>query len=166
MKAKTDTAQVSFYHFTLQPFALGLSRLIKKIYSTGQNLLVVCKTEAEIHELDRTLWTFASKEFIPHGTTNEADAELQPVLLTTDPNGNKNASKILLSTCTEPIDPLLLPSSNFPANTKNHQIYAFYGIAEEIKHMTDLYQSYNSRDDISATFWKQDQNGKWSKPSA
>jgi len=153
MKDKID---ISFYHFTVTPLVVGLPKLIKKIYYTKQNLFIVCKTEAEMRELDRVLWTFASREFIPHGIATEANAELQPVLLSTDPNMNKNSAKIFLSSC-EKIENL---NSDF-----DKQLYAFYGNADEVKHMTDLHSEYKTRDNITALFWRQERDGKWSKVS-
>ena len=94
-----DKIEISFYHFTTTPLVVGLPKLIKKIYYAKKNLLVVCKTEEEMNELNRVLWTFASKEFIPHGVASEADAELQPVLFSTEVSRNRNDAEILLSTC-------------------------------------------------------------------
>lgn len=147
-----DKLDISFYHFTITPLVIGLPRLIKKIYSTKQNLFVLCKTEEEMIELNKVLWTFSSKEFIPHGTINEADPELQPVLLSTDPGHNRNASTILLSTIGETTAP-------DPSFAKH--LYSFYGNQDEVKPMADLYQTYKKRDDITAVFWRQDQAGKW-----
>jgi DNA polymerase-3 subunit chi len=147
-----DKLDISFYHFTITPLVIGLPRLIKKIYSTKQNLFVLCKTEEEMIELNKVLWTFSSKEFIPHGTINEADPELQPVLLSTDPSHNRNASTILLSTTGE-------TTALDPSFSKH--LYSFYGNQDEVKPMADLYQTYRKRDDIAALFWRQDQAGKW-----
>ncbi|NRA73296.1 MAG: DNA polymerase III subunit chi [Rickettsiales bacterium] len=153
MKSKTS---ISFYHFTITPLVLGLSKLIKKIYDTKNNLLVLCRDEFEMRELDKTLWTFASREFIPHGTSNEADAELQPVLFSTNMQSNKNNAEILLSCCDK--------VENLDFSFKKY-LYASYGNTDEVQHMIDSYKSYKDNQDVETIFWRQERSGGWSKAS-
>ena len=148
-----NKVSVSFYHFTITPLVLGLSKLIKKIYDAKKNLLVLCKNEIEMNELDKTLWTFSSREFIPHGTINEANPELQPVLFATSLHDNKNNAEILLSTHdkAESLD------SNF-----QKYLYGFYGNATEVQDMLNCYENYKIRQDVEVIFWQQNKSGKWS----
>jgi DNA polymerase-3 subunit chi len=152
-----DKIELSFYHFTSSPLAVGLPRLIKKIYESKQNLLVVCKTQSEMNELDRVLWSFSPKEFIPHGIAGQEDAELQPVLFAMNQSANQNSAEILLSSNGEVVD----LNSSF-----KKYLYAFYGNSQEVKHMLDLYNEYKTRENINAIFWRQDQIGKWTKMDA
>jgi DNA polymerase IIIc chi subunit len=167
-----DKLEVSFYHFTVTPLIVGLPRLIKKIYSTKQNLLVVSKTEESMNELNRVLWTFSPKEFIPHGTIHEENVNLQPVLLSTDARNNGNASEIVLEL--DATSHSVIPAEAWIQYNKNDgmvngdsvrfkkYLYAFYGNQDEVTHMVDSYQKCKNRDDITAVFWKQDHDGKWS----
>ena len=149
-----DKIEISFYHFTTTPLVVGLPKLIKKIYYAKKNLLVLCKTEEEMNELNRVLWTFASKEFIPHGIASEAYAELQPVLFSTEASRNRNDAEILLSTC-DKLEELNLKFKKY--------LYAFYGNPDEVKHMMDLYSECKAREDVEAVLWRQERSGKWSK---
>ena len=151
-----DRIEVSFYHFTVTPIIVGIPKLIKKIYYAKKNLLVICKTNEEMKDLNKTLWTFDSREFIPHGLAIEANSELQPVLLSTDVNSNKNNAEILLSLC--------LKEEDLNLKFKKY-LYAFYGNLDEVKNMIDLYSEYKTRSDIITIFCRQERSGKWSNGS-
>ena len=150
----SSATEISFYHFTITPLVLGMSKLIKKIYYTKRNLLVLCKDEEEMNELDRTLWTFASREFIPHSKVNEPTPELQPVLLGNSLQDNKNKSEVLLSSQNN--------IENLDSVDFKKRLYAFYGTKNEVQPMMDFYQEYKTYKNITMIFWKQDMNGKWS----
>ncbi len=56
-------------------------RLVDKIYGQGRRVYIHAGSDAEVHHLDRLLWTFREQSFIPHGRLGDADLELTPVLL-------------------------------------------------------------------------------------
>lgn len=149
------TIDATFYHFTHTPLVVGVPKLIKKIYEAGQNLLVICNTMDEMKLLDRSLWTFSQKDFIPHAMSDEdhLSPSSNPVLLALSDSENKNNAKVALN----------LSCSDLGDGFAKH-IYAFYGNQDELGPILEKYQRYKSLDDIaSLTFWRQDINGKWSK---
>jgi len=61
-----------------------LPMLIEKILRSGKRIGVLCDSEDSMNFLDKSLWTFSSDTFLPHGTKNDPEPEIQPVFLTTD----------------------------------------------------------------------------------
>jgi DNA polymerase IIIc chi subunit len=62
-------------------FLKHVSRIIETIFKTKNRLLV---WTSSVNELDKTLWTFKSKEFIPHGTNIDRFKEIQPILISNE----------------------------------------------------------------------------------
>lgn len=150
-----NTIDVTFYHFTYTPLITGVPKLIKKIYEAGQKLLVICNTEDEMKLLDKALWTFSQRDFIPHAMSydDHLDPSSNPVLLALSDSDNKNNADVALN----------LSCSNVSDDFAKH-IYAFYGNQDELGPILEKYQSYKSLNNVaSLTFWRQDLNGKWSK---
>ena len=82
--------EIGFYHLTRTGPDAALPQLLGRTLAAGQ-WAVVRSTRAErIVALDAMLWD--SKDFLPHGTQADGDAEIQPIWLTTGdgaPNGGK-----------------------------------------------------------------------------
>ena len=82
--------EIGFYHLTRTGPDAALPQLLGRTLAAGQ-WAVVRSTRAErIVALDAMLWD--SKDFLPHGTQADGDAEIQPIWLTTAdevPNGGK-----------------------------------------------------------------------------
>ena len=77
--------QVDFY--VLGPAADGdrralACRIAEKAWGQGHRVLVHCASAEEARQLDRLLWTFRDQSFVPHALLGEADAALNPVLVT------------------------------------------------------------------------------------
>src|SRR5581483_7676042 len=64
--------------------------LLERSVERSWRVIVQASSEERIEALDSHLWTFRDDSFLPHGTTAEPEAAVQPVLLTTrddNPNG-------------------------------------------------------------------------------
>lgn len=150
-----NTLEAIFYHFTFTPLIKGVPGLIKKVYESGHKLLIVCRTPNEMNQLDRALWTFAQKDFLPHCMAHEKHLNPQatPILLSLTPNDNKNEAEVVLS--------LFLANIELPF--KKH-LYAFCSTNQELQDVFELYNQYKTRTGItSLTFWQQEAGGKWNK---
>ena len=149
------TIDATFYHFTYTSLIVGVPKLIKKIYESGQKLLVICNTTDEMKLLDKALWTFSQRDFIPHAMVDDDHLKppSNPVLLALNANDNKNNAEVALN----------LSSSDLGGDFAKH-IYAFYGNQDELGPILEKYQRYKSLDGVSSlTFWRQELNGKWAK---
>jgi DNA polymerase IIIc chi subunit len=141
--------EVAFYNFTVTPILVGVPRLIKKIYESGHKLLVICSSEDEMIGLDKALWTFSQKDFIPHCLSSEDSylPHINPVLLSLDEQ-NKNNADVVLN----------LSGVSMTGNFKKY-LYAFYGNMEENSSMFAQYNAYKTG--ARAALWKQAPDGKW-----
>jgi DNA polymerase-3 subunit chi len=83
-------ADVAFYHLTRTDLAKALPPLLSRTLTAGQRAVVRCGSEAGLAALDKALWDCNDIDWLPHGTSADGDADLQPIWLTTDdtaPNG-------------------------------------------------------------------------------
>lgn len=76
--------EVHFYHLTRSDPERALPQLLGRTLAIGQRALVLCGSEQRVLALDDALWQCTEPDWLPHGTAADADAELQPVLLTTE----------------------------------------------------------------------------------
>jgi DNA polymerase-3 subunit chi len=56
-------------------------RLAEKAYGQGRRVYLHTDSEAEAQYLDRLLWTFHDRSFVPHGLAGRSDPEQTPVLI-------------------------------------------------------------------------------------
>ena len=72
--------QVSFYNI-LEDSLKTTARLVEKIYNAELSLLIFSHNSELIQSLNKIMWTFASKSFVPHGTLTDPMPEAHPILL-------------------------------------------------------------------------------------
>ncbi|MSP30090.1 MAG: DNA polymerase III subunit chi [Acetobacteraceae bacterium] len=80
--------EIGFYHLTRTGPDAALPQLLHRTLAAGQRAVVRSVREDRIAQLDAALWE--SKDFLPHGTPADGDADIQPIWLTIDddvPNG-------------------------------------------------------------------------------
>lgn len=88
--------EFSFYQVTVD-FQRALCQVIDKCYQTGMHSLVHT-AHADLHqELDKKLWGYGRKTFIPHGSSEDERHGLFPVLLSPDATNANNAEILLLT---------------------------------------------------------------------
>lgn len=141
---------ISFYEVVVQPFEKTVSNLLKKCYDTEHNTFVKCKDEDQMMLMDKTIWTFSQKFFIPHATIQDPELHRQPVLLSTNED-IKNKAKILmlLSTDFSDIDSFERVVVVFDENNNKDREFC-----------RDLYKQYKSNNH-NLTYYKQDKKGIW-----
>lgn len=74
-------SEIGFYHLTRTSFGAALPALLGRTLALGEKALVVCCDEAQLQELDDALWK--NDDWLPHGTKDFQNPELQPIYLTT-----------------------------------------------------------------------------------
>ncbi|MFX5578913.1 DNA polymerase III subunit chi, partial [Acinetobacter baumannii] len=75
-----------------QPLDKVLPTLLEKSVERGWKVVVEAASPARVDALDSLLWTYSDESFLAHGTDREADAALQPILITTRPDRANGAS--------------------------------------------------------------------------
>ena len=96
---------IAFYQCII-PIEKVLVRLLEKAYANQQRTMVVCESEEQKGYLNTFLWTYSTKEFLPHGTAEDISEthRIQPIWLTTGLD-HPNQSTLLISMA-QRIDPI------------------------------------------------------------
>jgi len=71
------------FHFNAPDKLLYGCRLVRKIYRTGQRVLVCADDRSMLTAFDQALWAFSATDFIPHVMTGDPLEAETPVLLGT-----------------------------------------------------------------------------------
>ena len=146
--------EILFYHLQGQKLEGVLTPLLEKSLERGWKVAVQGASEERIDALDAHLWTYREDGFLPHGTWREADAALQPVLLTLD-DGNPNEATVRF----------LIEGAAVPADAASYQrlVLVFDGdddvaVAAARAQWTDA-----KARGFEATYWQPDEQGRWVK---
>lgn len=88
---------VDFYEVMPGNLVPSLVRLLAKIYESQQRCVFVDSNETFLQTVDKALWTFSTKEFIPHGDKNLGFSELQPIYFTPRFENPNNAKVLVIA---------------------------------------------------------------------
>jgi DNA polymerase-3 subunit chi len=94
-------AEIGFYHLTRTGPDEALPHLLGRTLAAGERAVVLCGSEARVATLDDALWDSRDPAWLPHGTTRDGDADLQPIWLTTEDEAPNNARFLFLIDGTE-----------------------------------------------------------------
>jgi DNA polymerase-3 subunit chi len=89
-------SEIGFYHLTRTTLPEALARLLGRTLDAGQRALVLCPDVASLKALDVALWSYPEPAWLPHGTSADGDADLQPVWLSTEPDAANGARFLFL----------------------------------------------------------------------
>ncbi len=85
-------AEIGFYHLTRTAADQALPALLGRTLAAGHRAVVLCGSPEHVAALDAALWACTDPDWLPHGTEETGDPDLQPIWLTTRdeaPNGAK-----------------------------------------------------------------------------
>jgi DNA polymerase III subunit chi len=74
--------EIRFYHLTHKTLEQVLPGLLEKTLERGMKAVVMAGSPERVEALTQHLWTYRTDNFLPHGSTKDGNAELQPVWLT------------------------------------------------------------------------------------
>jgi len=146
--------EVLFYHLQRQPIERVLPTLLEKSLERGWRVVVQAASDERIEALDAHLWTYRDDSFLPHATTREGDAALQPVLLTSNDSNANGASVRFL------IDGAPLPED---AERYERVVLMFDGEDEEAVTQARAYWGAAKAKGFDVTYWQADEDGRWQK---
>ena len=143
--------QVDFYHLTATPLERALPNIAQRVLQSGARLLIVSDSEAQRGAIDRLLWSFAPDSFLPHAQAGGEDDAEQPVLIAGDVAPTNTAKHVALIDGRWRDEALGFDRAFhfFDADTLIAAREAWKGLAD--------------RDGIERNYWKQDENGRWSR---
>ncbi|MEW5421817.1 DNA polymerase III subunit chi [Amorphus sp. 3PC139-8] len=146
-------AEVLFYHLERQPLEQVLPTLLERSLSRGWRVVVQSSDPERRDALDAHLWIYREDSFLPHGTTRDGHAELQPIWLTTeDENPNKANVRFLVDGATV-------------ADLSSYErvVYLFDGHDQGSVEAARARWKEARSGGHEVTYWRQNQNGAWEK---
>ncbi len=143
--------QVDFYHLTATPLDRALPNIAQRVLASGVRLLIVSDSETQRGAIDRLLWNYSPESFLPHGQAGEGDEAAQPVLIAPTPEPANEARHIAL------IDGRWRDE----ALGFDRAFHFFDG--DTVAAAREAWKGLAGRDGVERNYWKQDENGRWSK---
>ena len=144
--------EVLFYHLQGQKLESVLPTLLEKSVERGWRVVVQGGVHERIEALDALLWTYRDDSFLPHGTWREAEAQMQPVLLTVN-EGNPNDAAVRFL-----IDGAPMPDD---AHSYERIVLVFDGQDEDATAQARVQWGDAKAKGFAATYWQPDERGRW-----
>lgn len=146
--------EVLFYHLQRQPIERVLPQLLERSVERGWRAVVQAASDERLDALDAHLWTYRDDSFLPHGTARDAEAAMQPILLTTaDDNPNGAAVRFLIDGAPVPPD----------AASYARIVLLFDGEDEEALAAARQRWGEAKAKGFEVTYWQTDEQGRWVK---
>lgn len=149
--------EMLFYHLDRSPLERVLPGLLERCLERRWRAVVQVGSAERCAALDAHLWTYRDDAFLPHGaagesgTAKEGRADLQPIWLTT---GSDNPNRAEVRFLTDGAE---------PGELSDHQrvVMLFDGNdAEAVERARSAWRAAKA-DGHAATYWQQDDRGKW-----
>ncbi len=154
----TEKTEVMFYHLQPQPLERVLPALLQKTLQRGWRALVRCGNPLRVRPLSDAIWTWRDESFIPHGTLEDGNAEMQPILVVEDNFAEvPNVANILF--LVEGAQPREEDYDRF------ERICVLFPDADAAlkDKARALWKSLKERDGLALTYWQQDARGRWER---
>jgi len=146
-------AEVLFYHLERQPLEAALPGLLQRSLDRGWRAIVKVGSEERLDALNAHLWSYDDSSFLPHGAASDGNAEKQPVFLTTgDDNPNAATVRFLVDGAEAP-----------DLSGYERTVFMFdAGDSEAVARSREAWKAARAGGH-DATYWRQDENGRWTK---
>lgn len=145
--------EILFYQIERQPLEQVLPRLLQLSLDRGWRAVVEADSEERVRALDAALWTTGDESFLPHGTAEDGNGELQPIFLTSGAENPNNANIRFV------ISGAALPD----AQGYERIVYLFEGHDEDsLERARGLWKTLKQAG-ADITYWQQEENGAWKK---
>jgi len=87
--------EIGFYHLSSTPLERSLPKLLERARTQGHRIVVRAASPERVELLNAALWTYEEASFLPHGSTRDGNAAMQPIWLTTS-SENPNGASLLV----------------------------------------------------------------------
>ncbi len=148
--------EVLFYHLQNQSIEAVLPQLLERSLTRGWRVVVQSSSEERVDALDAHLWTYRDDSFLPHGTSREGTAAVQPVVLTVA-DANPNAATVRF----------LVDGAPLPADSDTYQriVLLFDGDDPEAAAAARAHWTSAKGQGFEVTYWQRDEQGRWQRKS-
>jgi len=144
---------VLFYHLEQKPLEAALPELLQKCLERDWKVVVQTGSAERCAALDAHLWTFGDGSFLPHGTSADGHAEMQPVYLT-DGQDNPNSATVRFL-----VDRAMPPD----LATYTRAVFMFDGHDEEALADARRHWAAAKKAGHDVTYWQQNELGAWER---
>ena len=145
--------EILFYHLTESKLEDALPPLIDKSVERGWKVVLQTSDDARRDVLDTLLWTWRDDSFLPHGTDSIPYSAHQPVLLTSKPANDNQATVRFLVDGAEP--PQLADYTRV--------VFMFDGYDSEQLSKARAQWKTLKAEGHTLTYWQQNREGRWEK---
>ena len=84
--------EVYFYHLEGRTLEQVLPTLLERSLERGWRAVVQASSPERVEALNTLLWTFREDSFLPHGTSSDGTAAMQPIFLTVEADNPNDAA--------------------------------------------------------------------------
>lgn len=141
-----------FYHLEASTLEGALPNLLEKTLEKGWRALIKLP-KARLEELDNFLWTYRDEAFLPHGREDEPQADLQPILLSSDTQSAKGFDAVFLIEGEHIADMDGVSRAIIMINGRSDE-----DVKRERGRWTDLKDK-----GATLSYYQQDDHGRWTK---
>ena len=146
-------AEVLFYHLTESRLEDALPGLVERSLQRGWRAVVQAGSEERRDALDAHFWTYSEESFLAHGVDHDANAEHQPVLLTTGA-GNANGASIRF-----------FVDGAEPVTLEGYERLVFLFDGHDEAQLTSAREHWKTAkaEGHTATYWQQTPDRRWER---
>lgn len=89
--------EIRFYHLQRTSLEQALPVMLEKTLERDWRAVVMARSVERVESLCGLLWNYRNEGFLPHGSTEDGNAALQPIWLTDQDENPNNASVLFLT---------------------------------------------------------------------
>lgn len=150
--------QFSIYQTSDELLLKAIFLLIEKCYYSDLKSIVLTVDTEQQEMLNKNLWTYSRKQFIPHGSKVDPQPEKQPIYIT-DTLQNPNNANVLIIISPPNIEKILQDKEYISIFKR---IIIITDLPEDLKILTSKINQITKQNNPIDCF-TQDQRGTWSK---
>ncbi|HJD68018.1 MULTISPECIES: DNA polymerase III subunit chi [unclassified Rickettsia] len=150
--------QFSIYQTSDELLLKAIFLLIEKCYYSDLKSVVLTVDTEQQEMLNKNLWTYSRKQFIPHGSKVDPQPEKQPIYITDTLQNPNNASVLIIISPTN-IEKIL-QAKEYVSDFK--RIIIITDLPEDLKKL-NLKISQITKQENTIDCFTQDQRGSWNK---
>ncbi len=132
-----------------------LPKLLEKAYGTGKSVVVRVGTAERVDFLNALLWTYNEESFLPHGSSKDGNAELQPIWLTSGTDIPNLASQLFLVDGAQ---------ADLAELEKFERVFNIFdgNLPEAVEQSRAFWKNLKAAGN-DCFYWQQDSSGRWNQ---
>lgn len=155
--------RIDFYKCSQNKSKIILTGLLEKAFTDKTKCFVVINNEKEKKDIDKLLWEYKDKSWLPHLTTDDENSDISEIVLSSkfpkSKEDNINQSEIL---CIVNIDYSILPENKFDFTETNFKRIIFIFDKDFTNTKDKISQlKENELKEYTVNYFTQNSNGKW-----